>query len=49
MSRHAVFRESVNFPLIDCDASPTRSTRQVLAALESFRPDVMVFDNSGRT
>jgi glycosyltransferase involved in cell wall biosynthesis len=49
VNRHAVFRESVNFPIIDCDASPTNSTSQVLAAIESFRPDVMVFDNSGRT
>jgi glycosyltransferase involved in cell wall biosynthesis len=49
VNRHAVFRESVNFPIIDCDASPTRSTPQVLATIESFRPDVMVFDCSGRT
>jgi glycosyltransferase involved in cell wall biosynthesis len=49
VSRSAVFRESVNFPIIDCDASPTNSTPQVLAAIESFRPHVMVFDNSGRT
>jgi len=49
VSRSAVFRESVNFPIIDCDASPTNSTTQVLAAIDSFRPDVMVFDNSGRT
>jgi UDP:flavonoid glycosyltransferase YjiC (YdhE family) len=39
----------VNFPIIDCDASPTNSTAQVLATIDSFRPDVMVFDNSGRT
>jgi UDP:flavonoid glycosyltransferase YjiC (YdhE family) len=49
VNRHAVFRESVNFPIIDCEASPTNSTAQVLATIESFRPDVMVFDNSGRT
>ena len=49
VSRTAVFRESVNFPIIDCDASPTKSTPQVLAAIETFRPHVMVFDNSGRT
>ena len=49
VNRTAVFRESVNFPIIDCDASPTNSTPQVLAAIDSFRPDVMVFDNSGRT
>jgi len=49
VSRTAVFREAVNFPIIDCDASPTNSTPQVLAAIDSFRPHVMVFDNSGRT
>jgi len=49
VNRAAVFREAVNFPIIDCDNSPTNSTRQVLAAIESFRPHVMVFDNSGRT
>ena len=49
VSRSAVFREAVDFPIIECDASPTKSTRQVLAAIESFRPHVMVFDNSGDT
>jgi len=49
VSRKAVFREAVEFPIIDCDASPTNSTPQVLAAIDSFRPHVMVFDNSGRT
>jgi glycosyltransferase involved in cell wall biosynthesis len=49
VSRTAVFREAVQFPIIDCDQSPTNSTSQVLAAIESFRPHVMVFDNSGRT
>jgi hypothetical protein len=49
VSRTAVFREAVDFPIIDCDASPTKSTPQVLAAIEGFRPHVMVFDNSGRT
>ena len=49
VNRNAVFRESVNFPIIDCDASPTNSTAQVRATIDSFRPDVMVFDNSGRT
>jgi glycosyltransferase involved in cell wall biosynthesis len=49
VSRTAVFRDAVDFPIIDCDASPTNSTPQVLAAIESFRPHVMVFDNSGRT
>lgn len=49
VSRDAVFREVVEFPIFDCDASPTNSTPQVLAAIDSFRPHVMVFDNSGRT
>jgi glycosyltransferase involved in cell wall biosynthesis len=49
VSRTAVFREAVEFPIIDCDASPTNSTPQVLAAIAEFRPHVMVFDNSGRT
>jgi glycosyltransferase involved in cell wall biosynthesis len=49
VNRNAVFRESVNFPIIDCEASPTNSTAQVLATIDAFRPDVMVFDNSGRT
>jgi glycosyltransferase involved in cell wall biosynthesis len=49
VSRTAVFREAVEFPIIDCDASPTNSTPQVLAAIDNFRPHVMVFDNSGRT
>jgi hypothetical protein len=49
VSRKAVFREAVEFPIYDCDASPTNSTPQVLAAIAAFRPDVVVFDNSGRT
>jgi glycosyltransferase involved in cell wall biosynthesis len=49
VSRAAVFRDAVDFPIIDCDASPTKSTPQVLAAIESFRPHAMVFDNAGRT
>lgn len=49
VARDAVFRDAVEFPIIDLDDSPTRSTSQVIAAIESFRPDVMVFDNAGRT
>ena len=49
VSRTAVFREAVEFPIHDCDASPTHSTTQVLAAIGEFAPHVVVFDNSGRT
>lgn len=49
VSRNAVFREGVDFPLHDCDDSPTRSTGQVLATIDRLRPDVVLFDNAGRT
>jgi spore coat polysaccharide biosynthesis predicted glycosyltransferase SpsG len=49
VARNGVFREAVDFPIHDCDASPTRSTPQVLATLRELRPDVVVFDNAGRT
>lgn len=49
VSRTAVFREAVEFPIHDCDASPTNSTAQVLGAIADFAPHVVVFDNSGRT
>jgi hypothetical protein len=49
VARNAAFREAVDFPMHDCDDSPTRSTPQVLAALRSLRPAVVVFDNAGRT
>ena len=49
VSRNAVFREAVDFPVHDCDDSPTRSTPQVLATLAALRPRVVVFDNAGRT
>ena len=49
VARNAVFREAVDFPVHDCDDSPTRSTAQVIALLRTLRPDVVVFDNAGRT
>jgi UDP:flavonoid glycosyltransferase YjiC (YdhE family) len=49
VSRTAVFREAVEFPIHDSDASPTLSTPQVFEALQAFAPHVVVFDNSGRT
>lgn len=49
VARDGVFREAVEFPIIDLGDSPTRSTPEVIAAIEAFRPDVMVFDNAGRT
>ncbi len=49
VSREAVFREAVDFPVHHCDDSPTRSTPQVLAVLRELQPSVVVFDNAGRT
>jgi spore coat polysaccharide biosynthesis predicted glycosyltransferase SpsG len=49
VSRDGVFREAVDFPVHDCDDSPTRSTAQVIATIDRLRPDVVVFDNAGRT
>ena len=49
VARNAVFREAVDFPIHACDDSPTRSTAQVVALLRELRPDVVVFDNAGRT
>jgi hypothetical protein len=49
VSRNGVFREAVDFPIHDCDDSPTRSTAQVVATIRDLRPDVVVFDNAGRT
>jgi hypothetical protein len=49
VSRAAVFREAVEFPIHDCDASPTLSTPQVLDAIRELAPQVVIFDNSGRT
>ncbi|HET7203988.1 MAG TPA: hypothetical protein VFI92_11525 [Steroidobacteraceae bacterium] len=49
VARNAVFRDAVDFPIHDCDDSPTRSTAQVVALLRELRPDVVVFDNAGRT
>ena len=49
VSRNAVFRDAIDFPIHECDDSPTRSTPQVIATLRALRPDVAVFDNAGRT
>jgi hypothetical protein len=49
VSRDAALRGAVDFPVHDCDDSPTRSTPQVVAILELLRPQVAVFDSAGRT
>ncbi len=49
VSRHGAFRDAVDFPIHDCDDSPTRSTHQVVETIRELQPDVVVFDNAGRT
>jgi hypothetical protein len=49
INREAHFRDSIEFGVHHCDASPTYCTPRVIEVLEQVRPDVVVFDNAGRT
>jgi UDP-N-acetylglucosamine transferase subunit ALG13 len=49
ISREAYFRDAIDFEVDYCDASPTLCTPRVIAVLERLHPNVVVFDNSGRT
>lgn len=49
VSRHAALRGAVDFPMHDCDDSPTRSTAEVVRILERLQPQLVVFDSAGRT
>ncbi len=49
LSREASYARECPFPATLLPSSPTFHSREVGAFIESFRPDVVVFDNSGRT
>ena len=49
LSRQAPYLESVPFETFRLDRSPTLETRAVCSLLRRERPDVVVFDNAGRT
>jgi predicted glycosyltransferase len=49
LSRQAPYAASVPFPATLLDSSPTFHSQAVIALIESFRPDIVVFDNAGRT
>lgn len=49
LSREAIYARECPFPATLLPSSPTLHSREVGALIESYRPDVVVFDNAGRT
>jgi len=49
LSREAIYASECPFPATLLPSSPTFHSREVGDLIESFRPDVVVFDNAGRT
>jgi predicted glycosyltransferase len=49
VDRQAPYADEVPFETELIDGSPTRNTPAVCALFERLRPDIVVFDNSGRT
>lgn len=49
LSREAPYAAQCPYPASLLPSSPTRCTAEVLAAIASFRPGVVLFDNAGRT
>jgi hypothetical protein len=49
LSREAPYATGVPFECTLLPSSPTFHTAQVVAALRAFGPDVVIFDNAGRT
>jgi hypothetical protein len=48
LSRHAPYADDAGFETIKVDGSPTFHTSEVNSFLRDEKPDVVVFDNSGR-
>lgn len=49
LSRQAPYAAAAPFPATLLESSPTFHSAAVIALLEKFRPDVVIFDNAGRT
>jgi len=49
LSREAPYAASTPFPATLLASSPTFHSAEVIALTEKFRPDVLIFDNAGRT
>ncbi|HXC20881.1 MAG TPA: hypothetical protein VNV13_05315, partial [Steroidobacteraceae bacterium] len=49
LSREAQYAASTPFSATLLASSPTFHSAEVIALMEKFRPDVLIFDNAGRT
>lgn len=49
VSREAPYRGDAGFPVLELPASPTLCSREVIAEIRRFEPDLVYFDNAGRT
>jgi hypothetical protein len=49
VSRHASYAAQVPFPVTLLPSSPTFHTRPVVEHMQAWRPDVVIFDNAGRS
>jgi hypothetical protein len=49
LSREAPYASGVPFPATLLPASPTFHSREVIALMRALEPDIIVFDNAGRT
>ena len=49
LSRAAPYADTTPFPTTLLDSSPTFHSAAVIEVIESWRPDVVIFDNAGRT
>jgi hypothetical protein len=49
LSRQAPYAATVPYPATLLDSSPTFHTAAVIEAIEKFKPQIVIFDNAGRT
>jgi UDP:flavonoid glycosyltransferase YjiC (YdhE family) len=49
LSRHAPYTRGTPFPATLLDSSPTFHSAAVIEVLQVFKPDIVIFDNAGRT
>jgi predicted glycosyltransferase len=49
LSRQAPYAAAAPFPATLLDSSPTFHTAAVTESIQNFKPDVVIFDNAGRT
>lgn len=48
VNRHASYASSIPYPTVLLDTSPTHAVTAVTAVIRDERPDIVIFDNSGR-